>query len=426
MSGQQLKDLFEAGLAAAAPDTVDVDAAIAAGRRRRRVRVGGTLLASAAVVVVAVLLGTGLFPSRGPDTTGPADGTSLQIPTSQWKDGDAGMTALAQGVLVLRTDGCLVLASDSPEMVVVWPAGFTAVARDGGAEVLGADGSVVARSGEQISLGGGESNVGVSGPCLGGPTPIFTVNDAPPYDRNVATATPATWTPVRSVDDLNGTWLPTVLDGVDVAGAVDLRGAQLVLVVRGSGLSARDGLCNYVEEGVQVEDGGRVVLASQSMTAVGCDRQRPGWPAAGVAAYDARSAHVRAAGGDQPRQLRLLAEDGKLLGEYVEVAPSTWNDSAAGALCLDALAKAPGLVDVTHARPTTVEAVRERTVGPSDTSPAAKPWADLDGAATAAWCTSRAGSTWSVTAVTADAPPVMFMSAGTPLGDPGTDGPPIP
>jgi hypothetical protein len=28
--------------------------------------------------------------------------------------------------------------------------------------------------------------------------------------------------------------------------------------------------------------------------------------------------------------------------------------------------------------------------------------------------------------VTADGPPVEFMSAGTPLGDPGADGPPIP
>lgn len=419
MSSQQLKDLFEAGLASPAPDTVDVDAAIATGRRRRRVRVGGTLLASAAVVAVAALLVTGVLPLRGTDPTGPADGVPLAIPASQWKDGDAGMTALAQGVLVLRTDGCLVLASDSLEMVVVWPSGFTAVARDGGADVLGTDGAVVARAGEQISLGGGESRVGVSGPCLGGPTPIFTVNDAPPYDRNVATATPATWTPARSVDDLQGTWLATELGGIDVAGAVDHTGSPLVVVVEGGSLRARDGLCNDIEEGIRVEEGGRVVLTSQSMTAGGCDRQRPGWPAAGVAAYEARSAEVRAAGGDQPRQLRLVAEDGTMLGEYVEVAPSTWSDSAAGSLCLDALTSGPGLLDVTHARPTTVAAVRERTVGPGDTSPAAQRWADLDGAAPAAWCTSRVGSTWSTTAVAKGAAPVVFMTAGTPLGDPG-------
>ena len=558
MSSQQLKDLFEAGLASPAADTIDVDAAIARGQRRRRRRVGATVVASAAAVVVAALLVAGLLPPRTTGSVAPGDGTPLPIPTSQWKDGDDSMAALAEGVLVLRPDSCLVLVSDTVELVVAWPAGFTAVQRIGGIDVLGTDGSVVAREGEQISLGGGEGSIGLTGPCLGGVTPVFAVNQAPPYDRSVATQVPvvwgaaqsvadlygtwtvvellgqgmrsatddegrpftvqaraegersvlsgsdgcnvyggtytigdggafegeaittamactfdepplfsaiaearraelssatpqqlrllsadgtvlaiyerdttatdapADWTPARSVDDLQGTWLAVELGGEDVAGAVDLRGSPLVLAVRGSGLSAQDGRCNEIEEGLQVQDDGRLALSPPSVTAVGCDQRRQGWPAAGVAAYEARAAQVLDDGGDTPRRLRLSAEDGTVLGEYVEVPGSTGSSSTAGILCLDVLDRGDGSVDVTHARLTTVDAARTRTGGPSDTSPAAEPWSNLSGSAPAAWCTSRVGSTWSVTAVTEDGPPVTFMSAGTPLGDPGVDGPAIP
>lgn len=155
MSTRQLKDLFEAGAASPAADTIDVDAAIARGRRRRRTRVGATVLASAAAVVVAGLLVAGVLPPRTTGSVAPGDGTALPIPTSQWKEGDAGMAALAQGVLMLRPDRCLVLVSDAAEYVIAWPAGFTAVARGGGVDVLGVDGSVVARTGDQIALGGG-------------------------------------------------------------------------------------------------------------------------------------------------------------------------------------------------------------------------------------------------------------------------------
>ena len=523
---------------------------------------GATVLASAAAVVVAGLLVAGLLPPRTTGSVAPGDGTPLPIPTSQWREGDDGMAAEAEGVLVLRPDSCLVLVSDASELVIAWPVGFTAVQRVGGVDVLGADGSVVAREGERIALGGGEGRVGLSGPCLRGVTPVFAVNQAPPYDRTVATETPAAWSPVQAaedlygtwnpvevsgrpardaanlagdpltlrigdgprgpvlggpdaacnqfsadftigqngrlvtgdflttlvgcappegtgfwfaaalkeartaelssgtpqqlrlladdgtvlavyerdaapsaspaawapvetVEDLQGTWLATELGGEDVAGAVDLRGDQLVLVVQGSGLKARDGECNYLGAGLQVQDEGRLVLSPPSVTAVGCGRGE-GWPAAGSAAYEAEAAHVLDPAGDAPRRLQLLRENGTVLGEYVEAPASAWDESTAGYLCLQLLASGDGLVEVTHARLTSVAAVRERTGGPSDTSPAAEPWRALEGASMAVWCTSRAGSTWSVTAVTAGGPPVTFMSAGTPLGDPGVDGPAIP
>jgi hypothetical protein len=426
MSSQQLKDLFEAGLAAPAPDRVDVDAAIATGRRRRRIRVGATVLASAAAVVVAALLVAGVVPPRTTGPVSPADSAPLPIPTTPWKDGDAGMTALAEGVLMLRPDRCLVLVSEGADYVIAWPAGFTAVQVVGGVDVFGADGALVAREGERVALGGGEGRVGVTGPCLDTPTPVFAVNQAPPYDRSEPTATPVVWRPASSVNDLQGTWLAVRLGGDDAGGAVDLQGLPLRLAVRGSSLSARDGLCNQIEEGVQVEEGGSLVLSSPSMTAVGCDQNRAGWPAAGTAAYEAARAEVREAESGDPRRMRLLADDGSLLGEYVEVAAPGSDGGEAGFLCMQGLASGPGLVDVSHARLTTVGAVRALTGGPRGAAVLADAWPGTGPDEPAAWCTSRAGSTWSVTAVTQGGAPIMVITAGTPLGDPGPDGPPIP
>ena len=384
------------------------------------------MLASAAAVVVAGLLVAGLLPPRTTGSVSPGVGTPLPIPTSQWREGEAGAGALLEGVLMLRADRCLVVVSPEAETVIAWPAGFTAVARGNGADVLGGDGAVVARTGEQIALGGGEGSVGITGPCLGGPAPVFAVNQAPPYDRTQPTATPATWTPVQSSDDLLGTWLAVTLGGEDVAGAVDLAGSVLTIdFLSGARLDAVDGFCNDIESTYDAGPDGALRIASPSLTAVVC-RQGQGWPAAAAAVNGARSAQVLTPGDDESRRLRLLDDGGSLLGEYVEVPSSTRSEATAGPLCLQELASGSGLVDVTHARLTTVDAVRTRTGGPSDTSPAAEPWSRLSGSASAAWCTSRVGSTWSVTAVTADGSPVMFMSAGAPLGDPGVDGPAIP
>lgn len=425
MSSQQLKDLFEAGLASPAADTIDVDAAIARGRRRRRTRVGATVLASAAAVVVAALLVAGILPPRATGSVAPGDGTPLAIPTSQWKDGDAGMAALLKGVLMLRADRCLVVVSPEAETVIAWPAGFTAVAREGGADVLGTDGTVVASTGEQIALEGGEGRVGVTGPCLGGPVPVFAVNQAPPYDGSAPTATPAMWTPVQSSDELQGTWLATQLGGIDASGAIDLAGSVLTVDFRGGSLDAVDGLCNDIESRYDAGPDGGLRIASPSLTAVGC-RQGEGWPAAGRAIYGAREAQVLTPGGDEPRRLRLLDGRGAPLGEYVEVPSSTRSEATGGPLCIQELASGSGLVDVTHARTTTVGVVRELSGGGPGSATLANIWPGVTDSKAAAWCTSRVGSSWSITAVTSGAVPSTIVKAGTPLGDPGTAGPPIP
>ena len=319
MSTRQLKDLFEAGLASPAPDTIDVDAAVARGRRRRRTRVGATVLASAAAVVVAGLLVAGVLPPRTTGSIAPGDGTPLPIPTSQWKDGDAGMAALLTGVLMLRADRCLVVVPPEAETetVIAWPAGFTAVARDGGADVLGVDGSVVARTGEQIALGGGEGLVGVTGPCLGGPASVFAVNAAPPYERSPATATPAMWTPAEAADDLYGTWDVVELYGRPSRGATDLDGAPLQLRFRandrGSGLGGNDDGCNGFGADYVVDPDGRFRAEPVLHTLIGCPAQgSTGYPVV-QAIEQARTVEIRESA---TRGLRLLAADGTVLAVY--------------------------------------------------------------------------------------------------------------
>lgn len=312
MSSQQLKDLFEAGLAAPAPDTVDVDAAIARGRRRRRLRVSATVLASAAVVVVAALLVAGLLPPRTTGSAAPGDGTPLPIPTSQWREGDAGMAALAEGVLVLRPDSCLVLVSDASELVIAWPVGFTAVRRDGGVDVLGADGSVVAQEGEQLSLGGGEGRVGITGPCLGTPTPVFAVNQAPPYDRSPATQTPEAWSPAQTAEDLYGTWTVVELLGQGMRSATDDEGRPFTVQARAEGersvLSGSDG-CNVYGGMYTIGDGG-AFDGEAITTAMACTFDEP--PLLSAIA-EARRAELSSG---TPQQLRLLADDGTVLAIY--------------------------------------------------------------------------------------------------------------
>lgn len=82
-------------------------------------------------------------------------GQVIPILTSDWQPGDAAMTALASGRLTLGDDGCLRLG----ETDVVWPADYeAAVQRVGSAEqvsVYDADRTVVARSGQELEVGGG-------------------------------------------------------------------------------------------------------------------------------------------------------------------------------------------------------------------------------------------------------------------------------
>ena len=77
--------------------------------------------------------------------------------------------ALGRGVLTLQ-DGCLRLREDGP--VIIWPPGFTPRTSGEVIEVLNAEGQVVARTGAQVSFGGGQIDKD-TGDCRG-PTWVDT------------------------------------------------------------------------------------------------------------------------------------------------------------------------------------------------------------------------------------------------------------
>jgi hypothetical protein len=93
--------------------------------------------------------------------TPPPDRT-IPIATSSWKPGDGALQALRTGVLRTTPDGCPYLAPGDPRSPatdrtpLVWPAGFTARrAADGKVEIFSPTGSVIAREGDYLSVGGG-------------------------------------------------------------------------------------------------------------------------------------------------------------------------------------------------------------------------------------------------------------------------------
>ena len=80
------------------------------------------------------------------------------VPTSGWRPGDPSLHALAFGTLSqgeYRGKWCpwLIAGPGSRPMAIVWPAGFRAQRHP--FELLDSHGTVVARGGEEIELGGG-------------------------------------------------------------------------------------------------------------------------------------------------------------------------------------------------------------------------------------------------------------------------------
>lgn len=439
MSTRQLKDLFEAGLAAPAPDRVDVDAAIATGRRRRRIRVGSTVLASCAAVVVAVLITAGLIPrspalppvSPSVSQTMSPSGSVVPIPTSTWKPGDAGMAALAEGYLAVGDDRCLVLVDGGqgiPEIVPVWPSGFTALDTGTGIVVLDASGAEVARTGERITLGGGYTDGVAAGPsCTGQAREQYQVQEAPPYQRVPRPAAEGPWVPVQSSDELFGRWLPETIAGRDAAGAESGSGSPLEMrfgiTELGQTVSAYDG-CNSMGGRYTAGPDG-VFTTAMTISAMAC--QPYPWSSVGFLLDRARAIEASASG---PVKLRLLDAGGTVLVVYVRDAEGGPESSGAQAravtLCTKTLASFPAGAEVLFSRPTTVEAVRGLTGGPAGAAIAADAWPELGGAELAAWCTIRSSGGYTISAAATQGRSITLVSSDAPLGDPGVDGPPIP
>jgi hypothetical protein len=82
--------------------------------------------------------------------------TLPHIATSSWRLGDVGLTARLHAKLSLSSDGrCLVVGDHD---LVVWPAGYSVVLREGRVTVLDETGAEAARVGDLITAGGGLSD----------------------------------------------------------------------------------------------------------------------------------------------------------------------------------------------------------------------------------------------------------------------------
>ncbi len=112
----------------------------------------------------------------------PTPDRTIPIATSGWKPGGPSLTALRTGVLRVTPDGCPYLTPRDPRSPasdrtpLVWPAGYTArYAKTGKVEVLGPDGAVVVREGDDLSVGGGLSPSPPRKPCTLNATDAFVI-----------------------------------------------------------------------------------------------------------------------------------------------------------------------------------------------------------------------------------------------------------
>jgi hypothetical protein len=104
-------------------------------------------------------------------------GSSVIIPTSDWQPGDDSMTALLSGTLRADETGCSFVDNDFGKVTLVWPQGYTAARVGNGDIVVSApSGQVVARTGDHVSLGGGQVPVDQKQPCLDGAKEAFVIN----------------------------------------------------------------------------------------------------------------------------------------------------------------------------------------------------------------------------------------------------------
>ncbi len=126
-------------------------------RRRRRSSLAG-VTAMTALALGGATVGNHLFTSEAPLADSSEHTTPIDLPTGDWKPGEGGSQALISGTVALDENHCVFL--DYPgyndRTYVLWPAGYSAtVDQRGQVSLLDTNGTQVARSGDQISMGGG-------------------------------------------------------------------------------------------------------------------------------------------------------------------------------------------------------------------------------------------------------------------------------
>jgi hypothetical protein len=106
----------------------------------------------------------------------PAASPLHPVPTSSWQPGDPSLTALARGTLqggYVHGTFCIWLAARGRRAAIIWPAGYHA--RLHPLELLDAQNAAVAKGGDLISFGGGESPIQPGRSCMLGQKDAFYV-----------------------------------------------------------------------------------------------------------------------------------------------------------------------------------------------------------------------------------------------------------
>jgi hypothetical protein len=104
------------------------------------------------LILGAVLLAGCCAPACGSDA--PAAPAGIFFPTVPI--GGAYPSALLEGRLEERS-GCLFAAADNERWLLLWPEGYSPRIENGRVEVLDGKGSLVAREGKELKVGGGEN-----------------------------------------------------------------------------------------------------------------------------------------------------------------------------------------------------------------------------------------------------------------------------
>lgn len=133
--------------------------------------------------LIAIAFGLVLVSACGGGSSGDAPapagsrGSPVSIPTSDWQPGDDSMDALLSGTLRADEAGCPFIDAGSGKVTLVWPQGYTAARVGNGDIVVSAPSDqVVARTGDHMSLGGGQVPVDQKQPCLDAAKEAFVIN----------------------------------------------------------------------------------------------------------------------------------------------------------------------------------------------------------------------------------------------------------
>ena len=159
-------------------------------RIRRAAAVTGTLAGLAAVAVAAIALVAGSHqgntPTGKPTNQPTSQSQVMLLPTDHWRPGDPGMQALTSGKLIIGKQGDAACAwVGSQASAVLWPEGYGVRLQP--AELLDANGNVIAQAGQTVAAGGGGQEAAAAGPCNSAGQWTFSIQSEVRAGRSVTT-----------------------------------------------------------------------------------------------------------------------------------------------------------------------------------------------------------------------------------------------